>query len=106
MKKGKKKGLFSKILQVGGKLVKGVIGKTPLGGLVNAATSLVRGDIKGAIGVSVKSAVQGLGTLAGGPIGGALAGGVVDALTPEKELSPVREEVCNEAGREDCQGFL
>ena len=90
MKKGKKKGLFSKILQVGGKLVKGVIGKTPLGGLVNAATSLVRGDIKGAIGGLAKSAVQGLGTLAGGPIGGALAGGVVDALTPEKELSPVK----------------
>ena len=50
MKKGKKKGLFSKILQVGGKLVKGVIGKTPLGGLVNVQLVWSEAILRGQLG--------------------------------------------------------
>jgi hypothetical protein len=76
-KRGKKKGLFKKILSTGAKIVGKVVGKTPIGSLIKAGTSLVRGNIKGALGNLAKAAV---GT-ALGPVAGTVATTAIDALS-------------------------
>ncbi|BBO18826.1 conserved hypothetical protein [Candidatus Brocadia pituitae] len=68
-KRGKRKGLFKKILSTGAKIVGKIASKTPIGSLIKAGTSLVRGDIKGALGNLAKSVVgavlpPGVGTVA------------------------------------------
>jgi Permuted papain-like amidase enzyme, YaeF/YiiX, C92 family len=75
-KRGKRKGLFKKILSTGAKIVGKVVGKTPIGSLIKAGTSLVRGNIKGALGNLAKAAV---GT-ALGPVAGTVATTAIDAL--------------------------
>jgi hypothetical protein len=74
-KRGKGKGLFGKILSAGAKIVGKVVSKTPVGQLIKAGTSLVRGDVKGALGGLAKAAV---GTLAPGV--GTVATAAMDAL--------------------------
>ncbi len=76
-KRGKRKGLFKKILSTGAKIVGKVAGKTPIGSLIKAGTSLVRGNIKGALGNLAKAAV---GT-ALGPVAGTVATTAIDALS-------------------------
>ena len=68
-KRGKRKGLFKKILSTGAKIVGKIASKTPIGSLIKAGTSLVRGNIKGALGNLAKAAVgavlpPGVGTVA------------------------------------------
>jgi cell wall-associated NlpC family hydrolase len=68
-KHGKRKGLFKKILSTGAKIVGKIASKTPIGSLIKAGTSLVRGDVKGALGNLAKAAVgvalpPGVGTVA------------------------------------------
>ena len=68
-KRGKRKGLFKKILSTGAKIVGKIASKTPIGSLIKAGTSLVRGNIKGALGNLAKAAVgavlpPGAGTVA------------------------------------------
>ncbi|MCC7212597.1 MAG: hypothetical protein IT451_12260 [Candidatus Brocadia sp.] len=68
-KRGKRKGLFKKILGAGAKIVGKIASKTPIGSLIKAGTSLVRGNIKGALGNLAKAAVgtvlpPGVGTVA------------------------------------------
>ncbi|MDR4497120.1 MAG: hypothetical protein MRK02_04230 [Candidatus Scalindua sp.] len=75
-KRGKKKGLFKKILSAGAKIVGKIASKTPIGSLIKAGTSLVRGNIKGALGNLAKAAV---GT-ALGPVAGTVATTAIDAL--------------------------
>jgi len=54
-----------------------VAGKTPIGSLIKAGTSLVRGNIKGALGNLAKAAV---GT-ALGPVAGTVATTAIDVLS-------------------------
>ncbi|MDR4497121.1 MAG: hypothetical protein MRK02_04235 [Candidatus Scalindua sp.] len=75
-KRGKKKGLFKKILSAGAKIVGKIASKTPIGSLIKAGTSLVRGNIKGALGNLAKAAV---GTVLG-PVAGTVATTAIDAL--------------------------
>ncbi len=68
-KRGKRKGLFKKILSTGAKIVGKIASKTPIGSLIKAGTSLVRGNVKGALGNLAKAAVgavlpPGVGTVA------------------------------------------
>jgi hypothetical protein len=68
-KRGKRKGLFKKILSAGAKIVGKIASKTPIGSLIKAGTSLVRGNVKGALGNLAKAAVgavlpPGVGTVA------------------------------------------
>jgi hypothetical protein len=80
-KKGKHKGLFKKILSTGAKVVGKIASKTPIGSLIKAGTSLVRGDVKGALGGLAKAAV---GTVLG-PVAGTVATTAIDALSGSKE---------------------
>jgi hypothetical protein len=86
----KGKGIFGNILRAGAKLVGKVASKLPIGSLVKAGTSLVRGDLKGAVKNLGKAAVGTIGTAVLGPAGGALATSALDALAPDKELGPRR----------------
>jgi hypothetical protein len=74
-KKGKRKGLFKKILNTGAKIVGKVAGRTPIGSLIKAGTSLVRRNVKGTLGNQAKAAV---GT-ALGPVAGTAATAATDA---------------------------
>ena len=87
---GKGKKIFGNIVKAGAKLVGKVASKLPIGSLVKAGTSLVRGDLKGAVKNLGKAAVGTIGTAVLGPAGGALATSALDALAPDKELGPRR----------------
>jgi hypothetical protein len=79
-RRGKGKGVFGKILKAGAKIVGKIAEKTPVGSLIKAGTSLVRGDVKGALGNLAKAAV---GT-ALGPVAGTVATTAIDALGGEE----------------------
>ncbi|BBO18827.1 conserved hypothetical protein [Candidatus Brocadia pituitae] len=87
-KRGKRKGLFKKILGAGAKIVGKIANKTPIGSLIKAGTSLVRGNIKGALGNLAKAAV---GTVL--PPGvGTVATAAMDALGGGEEGGEAGEE--------------
>ena len=79
-RRGKGKGVFGKILKAGAKIVGKIAEKTPVGSLVKAGTSLIRGDAKGALKNLAKAAV---GT-ALGPVAGTVATTALDALGGEE----------------------
>lgn len=89
-KRGKGKGIFGNILKAGARIVGKVASKLPIGSLVKAGTSLVRGDLKGVVKNLGKAAIGTLGTAVLGPAGGALATSALDALAPDKEVGPRR----------------
>ncbi len=75
-KRGKRKGLFKKILSTGAKIIGGVVSKTPVGQLIKAGTSLVKGNVKAALGNLAKAAV---GSVLPPGVGG-VATAAMDAL--------------------------
>lgn len=84
-KHGKGKSIFGNILKAGARIVGKVASKLPVAGLVKAGTSLVRGDVRGALKNLGKAAVGTIGTAILGPAGGALASSAVDALAGNKD---------------------
>jgi hypothetical protein len=84
-KRGKGKKIFGNILKAGAKLVGKVAGKLPIGSLIKAGTSLVRGNVKGALQNLGKAAVGTVGTALLGPAGGALATSAMDAIGGQDE---------------------
>jgi hypothetical protein len=88
-KRGKRKSLFKKIVSTGAKIAGKVAGKTPIGSLIKAGTSLVNGHAKTALKHLGKAVV---GT-ALGPVAGTVATTAIDALGGgEGEISRRRKK--------------
>jgi hypothetical protein len=109
-KRGKRKGLFKKILSTGAKIVGAVAAKTPVGSLIKAGTSLVRGQVGKALGSLAKAAVgaalpPGVGSVATAAMdaigGGGEAGGEEGEIRTRKARAARRfAHIARDAYRE------